>query len=323
MVVLNTSKTHRPEAAHVTATPTPVAPEITTGTVKVVTEPADAEIHIEGMPAHTGSPWTVDLPAGIHQVEIRMTGYKAWMTSLELSAHETQTLRVVLEKLDTAAQNSDATLTISTTPAGLEALLDGQPLAEKTPTKTSVKIGSHTISVKQNGVEVWHQTFKAEASSDYEFNPSLTADKQRERAQRVKAPEPAPVPAPVEEPRPAPAPPAPMKAELTPPPAVPDPKAPPPAPPSQPVVVLPNQVSRVSGVLPEIAALKGSEVPDVISTKLCIDLSGKVTSATVLTRLDHEAATQLSSALGKWVYTPYVQNGAAVPACFVLTLRVK
>jgi serine/threonine protein kinase len=320
MVVLNTAKTHASEAAHVTATPTPVAPEIMTGTVKVVTEPADAEIHIEGMPPHTGSPWAVDLPAGIHQVEIRMAGYKSWMTSLELSSHETQTLRVVLEKLDTASQNSDATLTISTTPAGLEALLDGQPLAEKTPTKTSVKLGSHTISVKQNGVEVWHQTFKAEASSDYEFNPSFTADKQRERAQRA-VPE-MHVEAPKAEPPVAP---APMKAELTPPPAVPDPKAPPPAaaPPSQPVVVLPNQVSRVSGVLPEIAALKGTEVPDVISTKLCIDVAGKVTSATVLTKLDHEAASQLSTALGKWVYTPYAQNGAAVPACFVLTLRVK
>jgi hypothetical protein len=318
MVVLNTAKTHRAEAAHVTATPTPVAPEITTGTVKVVTEPADAEIHIEGMPPHTGSPWAVDLPAGIHQVEIRMAGYKSWMTSLELSSHETQTLRVVLEKLDAASQNSDATLTISTTPAGLDALLDGQPLAEKTPTKTSVKIGPHTIAVKQTGVEVWHQTFKAEASSDYEFNPSFTADKQRERAQRA-VPE-MHVEAPKAEPPVAP---APMKAELTPPPAVPDPKAPPPAPPSQPVVVLPNQVSRVSGVLPEIAALKGSEVPDVISTKLCIDVAGKVTSATVLTKLDHAAATQLSTALGKWVYTPYAQNGAAVPACFVLTLRVK
>jgi hypothetical protein len=114
-----------------------------------------------------------------------------------------------------------------------------------------------------------------------------------------------------------------MKAELTPPPAVPDPKAPPPAPTGPPVVVLPNQVSRVSGVLPEIDAFKSTDVPDVISTKLCIDPEGKVTSATVLTKLDREASSELSSALGKWVYTPYKQGGTAVPACFVLTLRVK
>ena len=65
---------------------------ITTGTVKFVTEPADAEIMIEGMAPHPGAPWQTDLPAGIHQIEIRRQGYKAWLTSLELSARETQTM---------------------------------------------------------------------------------------------------------------------------------------------------------------------------------------------------------------------------------------
>jgi serine/threonine protein kinase len=165
------------------------APVVTTGSVKLITEPADAEITIEGMPAHTGAPWTVDLPAGIHQVEIRRQGYKAWLTSLELSARETQTLRVVLEPLGAAAA-ADASLAISTNPPGLEATLDGQPLVEHTPTKTTVKVGPHTIAVKQNGVEVWHQTFKAEASSDYEFNPSFTADKKALRATSPAAPAP-------------------------------------------------------------------------------------------------------------------------------------
>jgi hypothetical protein len=181
----------RSEGAHVTAPATgPVAPTITTGTVKIVTEPADAVITIEGMPAHTGSPWTVDLPAGIHQIEIHHAGFKAWLTSIELSQSETQTLHVVLEPLSAAAPSTDATLTISTSPPGLEALLDGQPLAETTPTKASIKVGPHIVSVRQNGAEVWRQSFTAEASSDYEFNPSFTAAKQRERAQRAATPPP-------------------------------------------------------------------------------------------------------------------------------------
>ncbi|MBV8760145.1 MAG: protein kinase, partial [Deltaproteobacteria bacterium] len=206
-------------SAHVTAPTTPREPVITTGTVKFVSEPPDAEITIQGMAPHAGSPWQIDLPAGIHQIEIHRQGYKSWLTSLELSARETQTLRVVLEPLSQAAANVDATLTISTTPAGLDALLDGKPLAEKTPTKTTVKTGSHTISVRQNGVEVWHQQFTAEASSDYEFNPSFTADKQRERAERASAPRkaapkadepaPAPPPPPSDEPKPEAPPPAP------------------------------------------------------------------------------------------------------------------
>ncbi|HSN24857.1 MAG TPA: PEGA domain-containing protein, partial [Kofleriaceae bacterium] len=262
-------------------------------------------------------------------------GYKAWLTSLELSARETQTLRVVLEPMSTATPNAEASLTISTTPAGLDALLDGQPLPQKTPTKTSVKPGAHTISVRQNGVEVWHQEFTAEASSDYEFMPSFTADKQRERAERAAAPAPAKVeqavtiepaasvPA-VAEPQAPPAEPRPMQPAIEKPQPVPAPPAPPPAEaPSAPIVVPPQRVQKLTGTTPNIEAFKNSDVPAMINAKLCIDTSGKVLEVTVLTKLDRQASSELSDALKTWTYAPYTQAGTAVNACFVVSLRVK
>jgi serine/threonine protein kinase len=353
------SKPRGGESAHVTApTTAPTAPEITTGTVKVVTEPADSEIKIEDLPPHAGSPWAIDLPAGIHQIEIHHAGYKAWLTSIELSARETQTLRVVLEPITAAAANADATLTISTNPPGLEALLDGNPLAEKTPTKITIKVGPHTIAVRQNGAEVWHQSFTAEASSDYEFNPSFTADKQRERALRAAHPTPKPSPpadvAPetLESPAPtgagsgsaaAPPPPASPTAAAPPPSAAPPaatapptaaaPPSPPPAAPSPapakplapagPVLVLQNQVTRVSGGEPDIAAFKNTSVPPTISAKVCIDPAGHVTTVNVLTKLDRQAASDLADAVKAWAYAPYKKDGTAVAACFVLAMRVR
>jgi hypothetical protein len=182
-----------------TAQPTPATapmPELVkpVGIVKFVLEPADAEIKVEGKIVHTGSPWTGELAAGIHQIEIHRLGYKSWVTSLELSGGEHHSMRVVLEAI-TDAIPDDATLTIATTPAGLDVEIDGQPLADKTPIKTMLKVGPHKISVKQNGIEVWQQTINAEAASDYEFNPSFTDDKKRERAQRAAAPRAAASPA--------------------------------------------------------------------------------------------------------------------------------
>jgi hypothetical protein len=159
-----------------------------TGTVRFVTEPTDAEIKIGGQTVHAGSPWSNELPAGIHQIEIHRNGYKSWLTSIELSAMETQTLRVVLEPLTAAAVASEASLTITTTPSGLEVVIDGHVQAQRTPFKSTLKAGTHKISVRQNGVDVWHQDLDAEASSDYEFNPSFTVEKQRERAQRSSKP---------------------------------------------------------------------------------------------------------------------------------------
>lgn len=170
----------------------PVTPVKGVGTVKFVTEPADAEIRIGDKLTHAGSPFSSELAAGIHQIEIHRAGYKSWLTSIELSANEVQTVRVVLEPLKNTAANSDATLTVNTTPAGLEVLVDGTPLAQKSPITTSLKAGPHSIVVRKDGVDVWRQNVNAEASSDYEFNPSFTADKQRERAKTPMPPPPAP-----------------------------------------------------------------------------------------------------------------------------------
>jgi serine/threonine protein kinase len=187
-------KEPEPAKPEVVAPAAPATPVKSVGTVKFVTEPADAEIRIGDNITHAGSPFSSELSAGIHQIEIHRAGYKSWLTSIELSANEVQTVRVVLEPLKTTAANSDATLTVNTTPAGLEVLVDGTPLAQKSPITTSLKVGPHSIVVRKDGVDVWRQNVNAEASSDYEFNPSFTADKQRERA---KAPTPPPSTAPI------------------------------------------------------------------------------------------------------------------------------
>ena len=81
---------------------------------------------------HNGPPWATNVPAGMHQIELHNPGYKSWLTSIELSANETQTLRVVLEPLGKGATPL-ATLKLATTPPGLEVAIDGKQLAQRTP----------------------------------------------------------------------------------------------------------------------------------------------------------------------------------------------
>jgi hypothetical protein len=52
-------------------------------------------------------------------------------------------------------------------------LIDGTPFAEKTPIKTTLKVGPHSIVVRKDGLDVWRQNVNAEASSEYEYNPSF------------------------------------------------------------------------------------------------------------------------------------------------------
>jgi serine/threonine protein kinase len=345
-----------------------------TGTVKFVTEPADAAIRIAGNEVHAGSPWASELPAGVHQIEIHRKGYKSWLTSIELSANETQTLRVVLEPLTSTV--GDATLTISTTPSGLEVVIDGYVQAQRTPFKSTLKAGPHKITVRQNGVDVWTQSLDAEASSDYEFNPSFTADKQRERAQRtsdaekpaaavapaagsdapakgdqqdpspdwIKPTQPptavpavvapsdkptttaiAPPPTTTPPPAPAPKPPAPTPAPTPKAPAITAAPAPAPVPARMvsPKIVPPTAVKKLSGDVPSISKFRNMELPPSLAAKVCIDETGKVSFAEMVTKLDRRVATELTDTLRSWRYATYVQNGVAIPACFVVTFRAK
>ncbi len=161
----------------------------TVGTVKFDTEPADANITIDGKLAHTGSPWTTELEAGVHQLQIERKDHKAWLTSLELAGEETQTLRVVLEPLGAASTVAEATLILRPTPQGLDAFLDGKQLPAKTPIKMPIPVGPHTIVLHQSGVEVWRQDLVAKASTDYEFSPAMDEEHRAQRTQpKVRAP---------------------------------------------------------------------------------------------------------------------------------------
>ncbi|HEY4239810.1 MAG TPA: protein kinase [Kofleriaceae bacterium] len=374
-------------------------PAKTIGTVKFVMQPEDAIVAIEGQPPHTGSPWAIDLQPGVHQIEIHRDAYKSWLTSIEVAPGETQTLRVVLERLTSDAPQTDATLILASTPSGLETVLDGAVLPQRTPIKMPVKPGTHSISLRLNGVDVWRKDINAHAAADYEFNPIVErtmprpaqpairepavareetpapkaaieaaplnpADRAAEAhptptppvapppVQPVTPPTPAPAgsgsvahvttgkifaPTGAPTPTPAPAPPTtttttrptpPITTGAPPAPAIttsapPHPSVPVANPiPRGPVTVPPTAVTRISGGT-DVTRIKGTEIPPVIAAKVCIDTSGKVAAADLLTKIEKHTGAELVESIRGWRYQPYVKDGAPTPACFVVSFRVK
>ena len=169
------------------------------GTLKFIVEPADATIKIAGLEPHPSSPWTVELEPGVIQIKISHPAFVSWETSVELSARETQTIRVVLSAAS-PAELAVATLQLNSDPPGLTVVLDGQPRPERTPASLTLEPGPHTVALTQDGAVVWTQDIVAEARTRYEFSPSMSDAKRREREARLAA-ERARLPGPV---RPAP-----------------------------------------------------------------------------------------------------------------------
>ncbi len=323
------------------------------GTVKFVTEPADAEIRIEGMAPHVGSPWGTELDVGTHQIEVHHDGYKAWLSSVEVSANETNTMTVALGPLGTVAAH-DAVLMLAASSPGLEAVIDGRPLDVKTPIKMPIKSGPHTIILRKDGIEVWKTAITAQPSTDYTYDPSFTPAKQIEREQQRRAyvaarpvtpapepekpapPEPekpAPIPEPEHEtakpvapaPEPVPPPPVAKPAPLPVPIAKPSPGpvAPRPDPAAGPALVAPSAVTKLSGETPHLGVSRNVDLPPVVSAKLCIDADGKVTNAYAITKIERHAAEDLADVLKGWRYAPYKVNNVPTAACFAVSFRVK
>ncbi|MCE9573882.1 MAG: protein kinase [Deltaproteobacteria bacterium] len=376
-----------------TEAPAPVAAK--TGTLKIVMEPADSTIRIAGMEPHTGSPYSVDFDPGQIQVQITHAGFKSYVTTIDLSAGETQTIRALLEQ---GSATHSSTLSVESNPPGLVAILDGNELPGKTPLKMEVGAGPHTVVLKQNGAEVWRQEFLAEADATYDYKPILTEEKKREREAAAAAarvaqntpgntntnPSPRPAQprepskiaigsgsapasdpssvgapvdiAPVPTPDIKPLPPTPgsgsapgsaattgsgsavtgsgSAAPLVPtptPPTAQDPikvTPPPTAPGKASPVFVKNAalVKRVTGSLPAITTVPraGETPPSKISTMLCIDAAGSVTTVKVMSKgLPGTVPQDLQSTMSGWKYAPYRENGVAVPACFVVSFGVK
>jgi eukaryotic-like serine/threonine-protein kinase len=343
------------------------APQARTGKLKFAIEPADATVRIAGVAPHTGSPWAVDLEPGQVQVEIKKDGYKTYVTSLDLSAGETQVLRIMLEQAD---EKHLATISIDSTPAGLVAFLDDNELARRTPIdKLDVQPGTHTVVLQQNGIEVWRETFVAEADAERVLRPVLNEKKKHDHASHRVASahhdasghaadvdtdtEDTPEPVEVVHEEPAggpshvtntvgtavavenPALPPPPVALPPPPQVLPTPPAPRPAPrpvaataisSDRPSIVPPSAVKRLHGSLPTIHSVPraGERPPSKISSLLCIDTSGSVTTVKVLTHhLPDDVPAELDDTMHGWRYAPYKKAGVARPACFVVSFRVQ
>ncbi len=324
------------------------------GTLRFVVEPADVSISVVGVAQHQGSPWSLEVAPGQHAIELRRPGFKPRVTTIELSPNETQTLLVNLVRAPRrvgAGVGEQAMLLLDSEPQGLEVMLDGRVISVRTPVSRAITVGKHDIGIRQNGVVVWRHHLLAELDGEYEFRPVFSEQKKRERQQRViAAPSVEALPASkpvVVEPMPestADAASAPIATVSTPdqPPDL--PPAPPPVvtppvtlprvvgpvtkptvvPQTGPLFVTPNAVKRITGETPTLGASKPQNMPAVVSSKVCIDTSGTVTSVEILTKLERHTTSDLSAVMKSWRYAPYKQaDGTAVAACFSVNFRVK
>jgi serine/threonine-protein kinase len=334
--------------------PTVVAPPpAPVASIKFIVQPEDSTVEIGGKEAGRNSPFEAPLEPGVYSIAVRRTGYKQWTSQVTLRDGEKQTVRVALEP-------GVARLTITSLPPGLVAQLDGKTLEQVTPLEVQTTAGTHTLVVTNAAGIPWTHEFTAETDGKYTFHAPLTATKKpvvgatptptptparpapppdrndrnerndrSDRNDRIKRPQTTTAPTVAEteprvpEPRIETPPPMPKDAGVPLPiaPKPPDPK--PTAPrPSAPALISHTAVTKVSGSIPALKVSSNEDSADVIG-KLCIDESGRVTSAKAIVKAMPEISDEIQRALMGWRYRPYTNaSGQPSAACFPVQLRV-
>jgi hypothetical protein len=328
--------------------------------VTIAVEPRDATIELAGV-HYTGSPFTTRLRPGRYRVLIRRPGHKSWLSTLELARGEHQTLHVALQPGDSSAAKLSVHstppglfLTIDgrkiATPTPLD--LDLPPGPHELVLHAGTReLWRHRYVARR---DTHHAFYPVLTGADR----SAASPVPRRSSDRSLRPPAASVPAPVEplpvSPGPHPAVPAPTRDTRTPPgssadtpaattpeavaparaPAAPAPvTAPPPATTpgtrassaapltaaSSPETVSSSELVRTHGTLPRRT---DHMPPGTVRARLCMDRSGTVTSADLLSELPEEAETQLETALLGWRYEPYLERGTAIPVCFTEELQL-
>ncbi len=125
----------------------------------LTSKPAGADVFINGAKQSGQTPLTLPLAPGSYNLVLRMPGYDAYATSVQVKDNiQTQLLDVPLKEKSTVKV---AWAQVETNPKGAEILVDGQTTGQTTPARVQVPAGVHTVTVKLNGYQPVRRTFQA------------------------------------------------------------------------------------------------------------------------------------------------------------------
>jgi serine/threonine protein kinase len=117
----------------------------------VTSQPAGADIFINGAKQSGQTPATIPLSAGQYDLVLRMPGYEGYAGHVQVKNNEQTTLNA---KLRERSREQVAWAQVHSTPEGAEIYLDGAPLGEISPARVQIPTGPHIIALKMNGYQI-------------------------------------------------------------------------------------------------------------------------------------------------------------------------
>ena len=139
----------------------------------VATDPAGADVFINGAKQSGQTPVTVPLAPGSYNLVLRLQGYEPYSGGVQVKDNLQTRLNIQLTERNA---NHVAWAQVESEPRGAEILLDGQPTGHVTPARVQVPSGMHRLTLKLGGYQQVRRTFQvSDGGSVFISEPLKTA----------------------------------------------------------------------------------------------------------------------------------------------------
>ena len=124
----------------------------------IASQPAGADVFINGAKQSGQTPVTLPLAPGSYNLVLRVPGYDAYAGSVQVKDNIQTQLDVPLKEKSTVRV---AWAQVETSPTGAEILVDGTSTGQTTPSRVQVPAGLHTVTVRLTGYQPVRRTIQA------------------------------------------------------------------------------------------------------------------------------------------------------------------
>jgi serine/threonine-protein kinase len=117
----------------------------------ITSRPAGADIFVNGAKQSGQTPATLPLAAGPYDVVLRLPGYDAFTTHVQVKDNIQTALDAELKE---KTHVHVAWAQVTSTPPGADIYIDGAPTGQTSPARVQIPIGAHIIALKLNGYQI-------------------------------------------------------------------------------------------------------------------------------------------------------------------------
>ncbi len=135
----------------------------------VTSDPAGADVFINGDKQPGQTPMTLPLKAGKYNVVLRLLGYDAYSSSVDLGDDRQSRIEAALHQKN----GHVAWAQVESTPAGAEIWVDGVSTGQRTPARVEISSGIHNIALKLDGYKPSRNAVQASDGGTVSVSPSL------------------------------------------------------------------------------------------------------------------------------------------------------